>query len=224
MTNVIPLYTTPVPAANLVNELNNIISQVNANFQSAVYNALNWATSRFYGLPRGATPSTLLTTASTIYAYPLYIPGNTPIKTISTDSTTGQTGGSVHVGLYADNFGTPGALVANSDSGALAATGTAIATATYTTPLTLSPGWYWLATTAAASSTMPTLAAIATSYTSELAGEIGIDTAAHAFATASQNASGVTATFTFGALPATFPSAGLALNIALAVPMVVLGT
>lgn len=222
----IPTYTTPVPAFDLVNELNNIINQINANYISAngpeVAPALPWVAARFYGLPRGCTPSTLLTIASTIYAYPLYIPGNTAIKTISIDSTTGQTGGALHAGIYFDNGGIPGTLVPGSDSGALAATGTAVATATYAAALNLTPGWYWLATLATASGTYPTVAALASAYTNEVNGEMGIDTAAHLFATSSQNSLGVTGTATYGALPATFPTP--ALNIATAIPMVGLGT
>jgi hypothetical protein len=210
----------------MLDTLNGIINQINANYITALgpenEQTLAWASGRFYGLPRGCTPSTLLTTASTIYAYPIYIPGNMPVKTISIDSTTGQTGGAVHAGLYTDQNGSPANLVAGSDSGALAATATAVATATYSTSLSLAPGWYWLATLATASGTYPTLAALASAYTNELNAEIGSDTAAHAFATSAENSMGVTGTATYGALPAAFPA--VTLNQALAIPMVVLGT
>jgi hypothetical protein len=222
----IPIYTTPVPAFDLVNELNNIINQINGNFNTAAgaenAQSLPWVAGRFYGLPRGATPGTLLLTASTIYAYPIYIPGATPIKTIAIDSTTGQTGGAVHAGLYYDAAGVPGGLVPGSDSGALAATSTAVASATLATALNLAPGWYWAAMSGTASSTMPTVAAIASSYTSEVNAEMGSDTAAHAFATSGENTLGVTGTVTYGALPATFPTPTL--NQATAIPMVVFGT
>lgn len=226
----IPLFTTPIPAFDLVDTLNGIINQINGN-GSVLTNpevfgsVLPWAASHFYGLPPGATPGTLLLTASTIYAYPVYIPGNAPIKTISIDSTTGQTGGAVHAGLYTDLNGAPNALVTGSDSGALAATGTAVATATFTTALNLTPGWYWLAMTGTASSTMPTVAAIAASYTSDLNALQGNATSlVDFFATSAQEALGVTATFTYGALPVTFPTTGYAQNVALAIPLVALGT
>ena len=225
----IPLYSSPQPGFSMLDTLNGLIEQINANFQSGVgpENApsLPWATGQFYGLPRGCTPSTLLTTVSTIYAYPLYIPGNVAIKAISLDSTTGQTGGAGHVGIYADNGGAPGALVTGSDSGALAATSTAIATKTYSSPLSLSPGWYWLASTFTASSTMPTVGALASAYTNEVNAEQGnASSLANLFATSAQNVLGVTAAFTYAALPATFPTASYAQNVATAIPMVGLST
>ena len=226
----IPVYTTPVPAFDLVNELNNVINQINANFSTIAspesFGAVTpWAAGRFYGLPESSTPSTLLLTTGTIYAYPLYIPGNAPIKTVSADVTTGQTGGALHIGLYTDVAGAPGVLVAGSDAGALAGTsGAGVVTNTYTTALNLAPGWYWLAMTATASSTMPTVAAIAASYTTALNAQTGADTAAHFFATSSEAQLGVTAAFTYAALPTAFPSTSFALNTNLAIPLLALGT
>ena len=222
---LIPILTTPVAPHQWLDTFNSLITQINSNLiQPAIENLpkLAWAASRFYGVPAGVTPGTLLTVTGTLYAYPIYIPGNTPIKTISIDSTTGQTGGALHAGIYTDLNGAPNALVTGSDSGALAATSTAVATATYSTPLNLTAGWYWLAAIATASSTFPTVASVSSAYTNELNGNIGSDTAAHAFAASSENSVGVTGTTTYGALPATFPTASLVQ--AAGVPLVVLGT
>jgi hypothetical protein len=185
---------------------------------------VGWVAGRFYSPVPGATPGTLLTAASTIYAYPVRVPGNIPVQTISADVTTGQTGGLVRFGLYTDLAGAPNALVAGSDSGSQPATGTAVATFTPSSPLILNDGWYWAALTASASSTMPSVAALAAAYASDLTSLLGQDTAAHAFASSVEAAMGVTATFTFGALPAVFPTAGYALSLNAAVPMLVLGT
>lgn len=178
---------------------------------------------RFYQPMQGATPGTLLTVISTIYAYPVRLPGNLPIQTVSADVTTGQTGGLIRFGLYSDLNGLPNALVAGSDSGSQTATGSAVVTFTPAAALALTEGWYWAVLAASASSTMPTVAALAAGYSSDANALIGQDTAAHAFATSAQSVAGLTATFTYGALPATFPTAGQALAIAAAQPMLVFG-
>lgn len=217
--------TTPQPAFSMQDTLNNLITQINSALGIAVEQApaLPWIASQFYGLPKGATPGTLLTVTATLYAYPLYIPGNVPIKTIGIYSSTGQTGGAGHAGIYTDANGVPGSLVTGSDSGALAATAnTTAATATYGTPITLPKGWYWLGSIWTASSTFPTVGAVATGYANELPNQQGFDTIAHAVATSAQAPTGVTAAGTYGALPATFPAATLQLNAAQ--PLVLLGT
>lgn len=225
----IPLYTTPIPAAQMLDALNGLIQLINA--QAAVLASpentsgmLPWVAARFYAAPPGSTNGTILTVASTIYAYPIFIPGNVPIATISINSTTGQTGGAGHAGIYADNNGAPGALVTGSDSGALAATGTAVATATYTTPLTLTRGWYWLASTYTASGTYPTVEGITALYPGNPNAMIGAGSAADALTASGTATSGVSATFTYGALPAAFPSAGYAITKNATTPGVILGT
>jgi hypothetical protein len=185
---------------------------------------LPWIAGRFYQPMQGATPGTLLTVASTIYAYPIRVPANIPLQTLSADVTTGQTGGQVRFGLYTDLSGAPSTLVAGTDSGNQTATGTAIATFTPAAPITLNEGWYWAALTAAATSTMPSVAALATGYSSDATALIGQDTAAHAFASSVESVGGLTATFTYGALPTAFPTTALALSVNAAVPMLVFGT
>jgi hypothetical protein len=185
---------------------------------------LPWVAGRFYQPMQGATPGTLLTVASTIYAYPIRVPNNIPIQTISADVTTGQTGGQVRFGLYTDLNGAPSTLVSGSDSGNQTATGTDVATFTPSSPISLNEGWYWAALVAAATSTMPTVAALAAGYAADSTALIGQDTAAHAFASSGESVSGVTATLTFGALPTTFPTAGYALALNAATPVLVFGT
>lgn len=211
---------TNVLAGDILDVINQGCRQVGGADAGATLAAV---TGRFYQPMQGATPGTLLTVTNTIYAYPVRLPGNLPIQTIAADVTTGQTGGQIRFGLYTDLAGAPSALVSGSDSGNQVATGTAVATFTPTSPLSLTEGWYWAVLAATASSTMPTVAALAAGYSSDATALVGQDTAAHAFASSAQSTSGLTATFTFGALPAAFPTAGLALAISAAQPMLVLG-
>lgn len=183
-------------------------------------NVLPWVTGSFYGIPPGVTPTTgLLTVASTMYAYPLYIPNKVTVATLALDVSTGVTGGSFRIGIYADLNGRPSALIF--DSGAGSAASTAIVTITPATGPTITPGWYWIATQFTASSTMPNVFSAGLAYTNPT-NQIGYDTAAHAFAASAEALTGLTATFTFGAYPAVFPgSPAVILNAAC--PLVVLG-
>lgn len=244
MTNPVNFFVVPSTveqitskSGNVYTPANNIITNVATGDILDVINSggrqvggadsgaqLPWVAGRFYQPMQGATPGTLLLAASTIYATPIRVAGNVPIQTISADVTTGQTGGQVRFGLYTDLNGAPSALVAGSDSGTQVATGAAVATFTPAAPLMLTEGWYWSVVTGAASSTMPTVAALAASYNSDGTALIGQDTAAHAFAASAESVQGVTAAFTFGALPATFPTASYALSVNAAIPMLVLGS
>lgn len=181
---------------------------------------------RFYGLPNGNTPGTFLTVTATLYAYPYYIAAPTLIKTIGVYTTTGQTGGLAHAGLYADNgAGYPGTLVSGSDGAALSCA-SAAASQTNTVNLTLQAGWYWLASIFTASSTFPTMAAATAVYPSATVGQLGFDTAAHLIATSAQAPTGITVAATYGTLlsiGATFPT-GAAVNYNAAIPLVTLST
>lgn len=182
--------------------------------------------SRFYGLPYGQTPGTLLTVTGTLYAYPFYVAAPMLIKTINLNVTTGQTGGSARVGIYADNgAGYPGALVNGSDGGALAATATAAVANTIN--VTLQSGWYWLASIYTASSTFPTVSDLTAVYPSATNSQLGSDTFAHMIATSGQAAIGISVAATFGALntinSSTFPT-GATLVLNAGVPLIGLGT
>jgi hypothetical protein len=187
------------------------------------------AASRFYGLPTGATPGTLLTVTGTLYAYPYYVSGPSTIETIGIDTTTGQTGGAAFVGIYADNgSGYPGSLVtsSNNTTALIATSGAAVQNYTPTSSILLQAGWYWLASIFTATSTFPTVASVSATYT-PLSTQLGSDTALHLAATSGQAATGVSVAATYGTLnginSGVFPtSATLTLNAG--TPLVILGT
>lgn len=187
------------------------------------------ATGRFYGLPAGSTPGTLLTVTNTLYAYPFTISGPATIKTIGIDTTTGQTGGGAFIGIYNDNgAGYPGKLIAgsNNTSALIATSGAAVQNYTPTTPLALNSGTYWLASIFTASGTFPTVADISALYT-ELNTQLGSDTFLHMAAASGQAATGISVAATYGTLAninsGVFPaSATLTLNAG--TPLIGLGT
>lgn len=186
--------------------------------------------SRFYGLPYGNTPGTLLTVTGTLYAYPYYIAAPTTIKTLAIDTTTGQTGGAAFIGLYSDNgAGYPGSLVSNSNNTvALAATsGAAVQTYTPTGGIVLQSGWYWLASIFTASSTFPTVADLTAVYPSATNSQLGSDTALHLAAASGQAATGISVVATYGTLSGinagVFPTAAT-LTLNAGTPLVILGT
>ncbi len=194
-----------------------------------VANNLPLAASRFYGLPDGSTPGTLLTVTGTLYAYPFSITGGATVKTIGIDTTTGQTGGAAFIGIYADNgAGYPGKLVAtsNNTTALIATSGAAVQNYTPTTALALAGGTYWLASIFTASGTFPTVADISALYT-PLNSKLGSDTALHLAAASGQAATGISVAATYGTLSGinsgVFPaSATLTLNAG--TPLVILGT
>lgn len=161
----------------------------------------SWVAGRFYGQPISGTMAAVLTVTATLYAYPVYIPNTTVIKSTNLSVTTGQTGGSARIGIYADNgAGYPGTLVAGSDPAALAATGTAVVSNTGLT-LTLNAGVYWFASIYTASSTFPSVVGATAVYTDALNAQLGSTSAANALATSGQAATGIAVTGqTFGAL------------------------
>lgn len=190
---------------------------------------LPWVHGQFYTGSIGVTPAALLTVASTLYATPIFIPNQVSLGSISYSVTTGQTGGKVRGALFYDNqAGYPGAIVAGTDTGDLTATGTAVETGTLSPAVVLQPGWYWLGTIAAASSTMPSVAAVSTSYSNELPSLLGFDTAAHALATSGQAPTGLsigTQTYPATNMATSFPTfpTGAALVLNADVPMAAFG-
>lgn len=185
--------------------------------------------SRFYGLPAGSTPGTLLTVTGTLYAYPYYIPGPSTIKTLAIDTTTGQTAGAAFIGIYADNgAGYPGTLVSTSNNtvALIATSGAAVQTYTPTSNIILQAGWYWLASIFTASGTFPTVADISALYT-PLSTQLGSDTALHLAAASGQAATGISVAATYGTLTGinagVFPT-GATLTLNAGTPLVILGT
>ncbi len=221
---VVAFDTLLTGGANPQTELVNI-----SQLSTIVGGSVPFQPSRFYGLPYGSTPGTLLTVTGTLYAYPLFINGVTTLKTIGIDTTTGQTGGAAFVGIYADNgAGYPGKLIAtsNNTSALIATSGAAVQNYTPTVPLALNTGLYWLASIFTASGTFPTVADISALYT-PLNTQLGSDTALHLAAASGQAATGISVAATYGTLSGinagVFPaSATLTLNAG--TPLVILGT
>ncbi len=189
---------------------------------------LPFVAGRFYGIPAGSTQAAVLTVLGTLYAYPVYIPAGTTLATLSLGSTTGQTGGKGRFALFADNgAGYPGAIVAGTDSGDLAATTTAVATSGALT-VALASGWYWVGSIFTASSTMPSVTGSTAIYASSLNSLIGSDTAAHALTVSAEASSGIAITGQTYPVTnmttsfATFPaSAAIQLNVT--TPIAILG-
>lgn len=178
-------------------------------------------TGRFYGVPTGVTPAALLTLASTLYAYPIYIPSECTVSTLGLSCTTGQTSGQGRVGIYSDNgLGYPGAL--NYDSGAMSLVSSSTLPTVTGVNTALKPGVYWLASIFTATGTYPSVAGTGVAYTNPIGGMTGYDTAAHALATSAQAISGISVAGTFGALPTSFTS-GATLTLNAATPLVVMG-
>lgn len=183
------------------------------------YLGLPMVTGRFYGTPPGSTQAAVLTVLGTLYAYPVFISSAVTLGTISLSAGTGQTGGKGRYALFADNgAGYPGAIVAGSDSGDLAATTTAVATSS-ALALALTPGWYWVGSIFTASSTMPSIIGATSIYANIDNALLGADTAAHALAASGQAATGIAITgqtypvTNMATSFATFPaSAALTLN------------
>ena len=181
---------------------------------------------RFYNPVPGSTPGTFQLAASTIYAFPFRCPANINIATLNMDVTTaGMAATAMRFALYQDNgAGAPGSQVAGSESGVQATTSTGAVAFTPAAALTLEEGWYWGAVACTCTATPPTVAALAAGYAASLNNWLGQDTLAHAIATSAQEAMGVSATFVYASLPASFPTASYALVLAAAVPLIVLGT
>lgn len=103
-----------------------------------------------------STANTLGT--GTLRAVPFYTPVALSVARIGAEITAaGDAGGRLRLGVYADNgSGFPGALVI--DAGTIAADAVATAEATLASPVTLTPGWYWLAAVVqAVTTTQPTV-------------------------------------------------------------------
>lgn len=178
-------------------------------------------TGRFYGLPRGVTPVAVLTVASTIYAYPIYIANEVTVASLNVGVTTGQTGGACHLAIYADNGeGYPGERVY--ESGAVAGlTSTTVVTKS-SVATTLNAGWYWIASIFTATTTLPSVTGITANYGSETNAQLGNANAADALAVSAKAVSGISVAGTYGTLPATFTSGGT-LTVNAATPLIVLG-
>lgn len=222
-------YTSTVDGLILNVSSQDVNDLQNMGCTEILYSGLPWVTGRFYGAqPAGATQAAVLTVASTLYAYPIFIPNAVTLDTLSLSVGTGQTGGKGRAALYYDNgLGYPGAIVPGTDTGDLAATATAVvaktAIATY-----LQPGIYWVASIFAADSTMPSVIGTTATYPNSLVNLLGSDTAAHALAVSGQAATGISkgsSTYPVTSMTVSFPTfpAGAALVLNATTPVLALG-
>lgn len=164
---------------------------------------------------------TALTTGAPSYnnlrVTPFIVSKTTTIDSMAIDVTSAGSGGttSARVGIYADNGNDyPGALIV--DAGAVSTMGsTGIKTFTTNLPVILQPGLYWLAYVNDCASTAPTIRAFA------VASLIPVLGFASTLPTNAQF--GWSVTFTYAALPATFPTGGAAIT-AVPIPAVFVRT
>ncbi len=182
---------------------------------------------RFYGVPKGCTPTAVLTVTGKLYAYPVVIPAVCTLDSLNISVTTGQTGGLARAALYSDNgAGYPGAIVPGTDTGDLDGTATAVVLKG-TLGVALNPGLYWVVSCFKATTTMPSVIGTAVSYAHELTSLLGFDTAAHALAASAEAVSGiiVTATYPATSMTVSFPTfpASATLQLNAATPIAALG-
>jgi hypothetical protein len=144
------------------------------------------------------TPTTITPTANTLNAVPFIVPHTIKITKIQLEISTLGSGANCRMGIYTDN-GTayPQHLVSGSDVGQVAGSSTGVKTNTFASPITLQEGLYWLSEDCSA--TAPSLRAVPTSSIASTLGEIStMGTAV--------GGTGYQVSFTFGALPTTFPA------------------
>ena len=157
--------------------------------------------------------------ANRLYATPIFFPLPYTVKTLSLSITAANTTSAwnVRLGIYADNgFSKPGALVAGSDGGNLtvAQGATTGETITFTTPIQLSRGLYWVAAVVDVVG--------ASVLCSGPSGPCDAGQCSVVFPTALQGlGSGCYSPFTFGALPPNFGTTTL--SPGLDTPVVILG-
>jgi hypothetical protein len=112
--------------------------------------------------PLGAAGGTSTSNAlgvGTLRLSPFYLPASMPVAGLGVEVTgVGDAGSKIRLGLYADTgYGQPGRLIV--DAGQVAGdVAAALTEATLAAPVTLGPGWYWLAAVVQnVTTTQPTL-------------------------------------------------------------------
>lgn len=155
-------------------------------------------TSRWYP-GSNSVGTAVLTAQNSAYAMPMPVNKTHTFVAIGFNVTViGSTGGTVRLGIYADNgSGYPGALVL--DAGTVAvATGTGAKTITISQ--TLTPGLYWLVAAPQGGTTQPTITTVAAVFIVGWFGCLSPGTGA--------GNEGWTVGSVSGALPGTFPTGG----------------
>jgi hypothetical protein len=155
----------------------------------------------------GGTPA-----SGTIVAYPFIVPKTIKIDQVGLPVSTSAPGTSCHAGIYTDNGNVvPSTLVSGSDV-TLTTTSTGLKTGSVSLILQ-GNNLYWLAYTCSTATTLKVVTIPVTAVPNVLGSIPG--------ATASSSGTGYSATFTYGALPATFPAAGQAVITTAPVEVVV---
>jgi hypothetical protein len=103
--------------------------------------AMGWIAGLYYP-SLGVAPSTAVLTLNRAVASPIYIPGAYSINALAMVVAGGVASASGRVGLYADNGGRPGALVATT-AGGHDWSGAGFGEYSIT-PVALGPGWFWV--------------------------------------------------------------------------------
>jgi hypothetical protein len=102
--------------------------------------AMGWIAGLYYSTI-GVAPSTMVLTLNRAYATPIYIPGAYSIDALAMVVAGAVGSASGRVGLYTDNGGRPGTLVATTVGGH---NWSGAGFGEYSiTPVALGPGWYW---------------------------------------------------------------------------------
>lgn len=187
------------------------IVQSNTTTKATVQNILNlsWKTpisfssGRFYyAVSDGLATSNVAVVANILYGTPIYIPELVTILTINLSNVNiaGAAGTKARIGLYKkSNTGDfPSSLVV--DGGEVATDSTGTKTVTVSTALT--PGWYFMAVVFSGT---PTILGFSLSSGANTLSLFGSDVA-NASGTGSIFAT-ITSSYTYGALPSTFPTA-----------------
>lgn len=100
----------------------------------------------YYPLVTGTVPANVVHTADTLRAWRFVVPETFTMSGFVTEVTTNIGASSYRIGIYTDSGGYPNSLVANSDTGAIdSAAAAAVRTSTFSSNVTLTPGYYWLA-------------------------------------------------------------------------------
>lgn len=154
------------------------------------------ATGRWYGVPIVGSLTTGSAAANTLYATPLYVPGDVTVTQIAGNVAT-AVAGNMELGIYADGGGYPGTRLL--DAGAISTNSLGMRAITgLSTPI--SAGWVWLVMACSVTTSVsvtPSTTTIAV-----------MNTGMASLGTGQTQYTGFTGAWTFaaGALPSTFPS------------------
>lgn len=145
----------------------------------------------------GDAPTTVALVTNTLKAFPIIITKRITITQIRVQVSTALASSLFRFGIYTDNGqGEPASLVANTDAAQFDGNSTAVQVATFSSPVTLQPGLYWVAT---AASLTPSLRAVPATAIAQV---LGLNpTMGTNFQYSGRNVA-----FTFATLPANFPA------------------